>query len=174
MNEQLPPSPEVPTLPEKKKINHRLLWLALLGPIGLVGLLTVLSFAGLEYNYTTWAGMVGSWAIFFGTILFGVVLFKKMHVAVYIICLIVYPLVQFVVAFTFFFFGCLNTWGGNWGHSAPDSWVEEQERLARENPIDPVELEKAKQELEEHLKRQEELEKTETPAVPVTPNESTP
>ncbi len=37
--------------------------------------------------------------------------------------------------------------------------MEEQERLRRENPIDPVELEKAQRELDEHLERKEKSER---------------
>lgn len=140
-------------------MNRKLLWLSLLGPIGLVGLLTVLAFLHLEFDFITLAGTLGFFTILGGWILFGIVLFKRMPGLAYGTCLLCYPVVQFVICFTFFFFGCLTSMEGNWGHSAPDSWVEEQERLRRENPIDPVELEKAKQELDEHLERKEKSER---------------
>lgn len=154
--EQPPASPEII---QRKKLNPWLLWLALLGPIALMGGLTLLASTSFEFDFMS-AGMGLGWlAILGGWILIGVVLFKRVSRVGYIFTLIGYPILQITVCFALFFVGCLMSLDGNWGHGAPDSWVEEQERLRRENPIDPVELEKAKQELEEHLKRQEEQQK---------------
>ncbi|MGJ8725285.1 MAG: hypothetical protein ACSHYB_12065 [Roseibacillus sp.] len=149
MNEQLA---NPPSLPERKKINHKLLWLALMGPIALMALLTGLAFAHLKFDFISTSIILGSLAVIAGWILFGFALFKRMPTAGYVICLIAYPLVQAAICVTLFFFGCLTSWEGNWGHSAPDSWVEEQERRAREDPIDPVELEEARQRMEEAIK----------------------
>lgn len=148
MNEQDSP----PSLPvERPKLNGKLIWLTILGPIGLMGLFTLIAFSDMKFPFMDIAPTVTVLAILGGWVLFGVVLFKRFRGVGFILCLIGYPLAQFAICFAIFFFGCLASLDGNWGHGPPDSWVAEQERLARENPIDPEELKKAEEALEKHL-----------------------
>ncbi|MDQ8191372.1 hypothetical protein [Roseibacillus persicicus] len=152
MNEQ-PTPPSVPSPPPK--LNATLLWLTILGPIGLIGIFTIMAFSEIEFDFMNIAPSLTVLAILIGWIVFGVVLSKRFRGAGLVLCLIGYPLAQAAICFAIFFFGCLASLGGNWGHRAPDSWVEEQERLARENAIDPEKLKEAEEALERHLDMQE-------------------
>lgn len=148
MNEQQQPPP--PSLPrEHPKLNGKLLWLALLAPTLVMGSLTLGAFAHLKFDFISLALGLGSLAVLGGWILLGIILFKRMPTVGYVFTLLGYPIIQGLICVTLFFFGCLTSVGGNWGHSAPDSWVEEQERRARENTITPEELEDAKGNAEE-------------------------
>lgn len=143
--------PSLPLPRDCAKLNGKLLWLALLAPTLVMGSLTLGAFAHLKFDFISLALGLGSLAVLGGWILLGVILFKRIPTVGYLFTLLGYPIIQGVICVTLFFFGCLTSEGGNWGHSAPDSWVEEQERRERENPIDPEELEEARRRLEEAI-----------------------
>lgn len=127
-----------------------------------MGLLTLAAFSNIEFDYFTFAFAFGIFSVVGGWILLGIVLYKRMPTVGYVFSMIGYPIIQIVICVTLFFFGCLTSLDGNWGHSAPDSWVEEQERRARENPIDPVKLQEAEEAIEEMYREREEALKNES------------
>ena len=72
-----------------------------------MGLLAVLTLARFEIDFLALSPSLAGLAIFLGWILFGIVLHERIRGMSFVLCLIGYPLAQFAICFTVFFFGCL-------------------------------------------------------------------
>ena len=107
MNEPNSPPNPPPPLPQ---INHKLLWLSLLGPPIVVGLLTAFTFGVeemVDFFYLT--ATLGVSVVVAGWILFWIVLKKRIRGMSFVLSVIGYPMAQFSICFAIFFFGCLAT-----------------------------------------------------------------
>ena len=101
-------SPTIP--PPAPQLNLGLIWLSLLAPPVLVGLITAFTFGVEEMvTFLYLAIALGASVVIAGWILFWIVLKKRIRGMGLVLSVIGYPIAQFVLCFSIFFFGCLAT-----------------------------------------------------------------